>query len=107
MVLDHAPLVVFEDEQVGGNQDALAEAFVARHESGLAQHVGLGVLALNLGDTPTRQDVPPTLDDGGATAQDVGARMHTSDGRPHGPRGFHGRQVPNSECSIEGVVRGQ
>jgi len=104
VMMDKMPGAVFKYKKIGGQQVALRQKFIARHQGTLMMQNGMRVPAAYLGRIRVGKDSGPTLDDGGAPDQRRPSRMYATYCRLIRPDLFHSRYVARGEGRVEGLV---
>ena len=104
MMMDEMPGAVFKHKKIGGQQVALRQKFMARHQGALMMQNSMRIPAAYLGCTRVGKDSGPALDDGGAPDKRRPSRMYAAYGRRMRPDLFHSRYVARGEGCVEGLV---
>src|SRR3954469_12926566 len=107
MVMDHAELSVFADEQVGRHQRGAGHPLETGHERRRTEQVGDGPFANNGRRAAGLEHPPPAFHHRIPAAQHFPSWVHAGDLRLAGPDAVHPFRIGRGERAVERGVRGQ
>lgn len=105
LMVNHPPGALFENENIGCDQDAPADMFRAQDEAAVGEHEGP-----RIGEPDRRrvaQNGRPAFHDRLAAHQQAPAGMDTGDIGPPRPERLHGGKIAGGESRIKGLVGSQ
>ena len=102
-MVNHAPLAVFEDEDVGRCEMSwlVAACLEAGDECGVSEHVRAGRSARELPFRGRAEDLFPATENRGATDDRRKSGVHAHGGRLRGPKAAHRVEITVAEGEIK------
>lgn len=107
VVVDHAPLVVFAEVDVGGGDGDGGDDFASGDDADVADEAGRLGGEDDFGLVGVAEDGAPGAEHGVAADQDGAVGVDAGDFSAAGPELGHGGQVAGVEGVVEGAVDGQ